>query len=114
VQAYQGSFHIVGDDLLVSTVRGQFGQAEVGHFGDVLLVEQDVLGFDVAVNDGRVRQLVQIRPPSRGSHGYGQPLRPVQWVRHLACSGIHSLSEAYKKSIRKASGLLITIHPHVH
>lgn len=60
LRAYQGSFDFSGADVLVASVGCHFGEAEVGDLGDVRLVEQDVGGFDVAVDDRWVRQLVQV------------------------------------------------------
>lgn len=76
--AYQCSFDLISDDLLAFALGCEFRQPEVGHFRDVFFVQQDVLRFDITVNDGRVGELVQVCQTPRGSHGDRQPLGPVE------------------------------------
>ncbi|KAB8110491.1 hypothetical protein EE612_047762, partial [Oryza sativa] len=62
----------------VAGLREEAGHAEVGDLGDPAVVEEDVAGLDVAVDDGRVRVLVQVQQPARHAHHHLVPPRPRQ------------------------------------
>ncbi|XBH74444.1 hypothetical protein VPH35_101389 [Triticum aestivum] len=64
----------------------ELGEAEVGHLGVVLLVEQDVLRLDVAVHDGVAALLVQVRDAARRAHGHREPRRPRHRLAAVAAA----------------------------
>ena len=54
------------------------GHAEVGDLGHPPVVEEDVAGLDVAMDDGRVRVLVEVQQAPRHAHHHLVPPRPGQ------------------------------------
>jgi hypothetical protein len=61
-----------------SRVRGLVGHVKVAHLGDVVVKEQHVAGLDVAVDDARLRLVVEELQPSRRAHGDPHALHPRQ------------------------------------
>ena len=82
--AHQCSLHLSGDVALLG-VRDELGEAEVGDLGLEVVVEEDVGGLDVPVDDGRVGELVKVREPPRRPERDPEPLLPVQ-VRPSHCT----------------------------
>lgn len=74
---YQCSFDLGGDVALLG-VGDELGEAEIGDLGLEVVVEEDVGGLDIAVDDGRVGELVEVRQPSSRPERDPQPLLPVQ------------------------------------
>ena len=63
------------------------GHAEVGDLGVEVLVQQDVAGLEITVDDAHPGVLVQVEEPLRDPLDYVQPLLPVQQLHLLlACT----------------------------
>lgn len=82
-----------GLDLAVLR-REEAGHAEVSNLRGPILVQQDVAGLDVAMDDGGVSVLVQVQQPSRHPHDHLEPPVPVQLrplpVPLVSCSCMHA------------------------
>ena len=82
--AHQCSFHLSGDVALLR-VCDELGEAEVGDLGLEVVVEEDVGGLDVPVDDRRVGELVKVSEPPRRPQRDPEPFLPVQ-VRPSHCT----------------------------
>jgi hypothetical protein len=70
-EAGDASLHV---GVAIACLRVETVGAEVGYVGHPVVVEEDVVRFDVVVDDGRVRVLMQVQQPARHAHHHLVPL----------------------------------------
>lgn len=59
--------------------RRELGETKIRKLGIEVVVQQNVFGLHVVVNDGRVRQIVQVMEPIRYTKNNLDPCVPVEW-----------------------------------
>lgn len=76
-ETYHGSSYF-GRRNLLTGAWSELTEAEIGDFRDKVVVEQDVGGLDVAVDDGRVSECVKVGQPSCRSERNQRPSSPIK------------------------------------
>jgi hypothetical protein len=101
----------LGGDLAPAVVAEGLGEAEVGDLGVEALVEQDVAGLDVAVDDGRVGELVQVGDALGGAEHDAEAAPPVE--AHAGLAG-EALLERAVGDVLVDEDLLVLVQAEAH
>lgn len=80
--SYHSTLDVLGEDPHLSFFRRQLGQAKIGHFSCLSIIEKDVRSFDIPMDDGWIGMVVKVSNTSSRTEGNVQSLLPREgWIR---------------------------------